>query len=74
MVTSHNKFDIHQTAEVLDCFHVVAVGEDHMLAADILCKLFHCAGVGEDFQAGKLRSGIVPAELVPCGGVLASAV
>ena len=43
---SHNQLDVHHFAEVGKGFHMIAVGEDHVLAADILSKLFHGAGVG----------------------------
>ena len=65
---SHNQFNIHHFAEVTDGFHIVTVGEDHVLAAYVLGEFLHGAGVREHFQAGELGSGIVPAELVPCGG------
>lgn len=53
---------------------MIAVGKDHVLPAHVLGEFLHGAGVGEELQAEQLGSGIVPGELVPCGGVFASAV
>ena len=69
----HNQLDVHYLAEITDSFAVVAISHDHVLAGHILRKLFHGAGIGEDLQAGQLRSGIVPAKLVPCRGIFSLA-
>lgn len=66
----HNQVNIRHLAEVTDSLTVVAVSHDYVLAGHILCKFFYSAGVGEHFQAGQLGSRIVPAKLIPCGGIL----
>ena len=63
----HDKVNVHEFAEVAQLLGVIAVGDDDVLAADVLRKFFHGARIGEDLQRRQLRRGIVPAVLVPRG-------